>query len=92
MTAMIGDSSPGASGTVMAWPRSADGEVVHGRAAEHTVVPGVLRRAQHRAQWSRQAIELAEPHHRDEEPTVAVACAVLGGAMAAQGRFEEARR
>jgi len=79
MTAMISDSSPGARGTVTPRPRFADGEVMHGREAEHTVVPGMPRRAQRRAQRSRQAIEPAEPHHRNEEPTVAVACAVLGG-------------
>jgi DNA-binding CsgD family transcriptional regulator len=39
-----------------------------------------------------QAIERAELHHPDEAPAVAVAYAVLGGAMVGQGRFEEARR
>jgi DNA-binding CsgD family transcriptional regulator len=37
-------------------------------------------------------VELAEPHHRDEEPAVAAAYAMLGSAMVVQGRFEEARR
>ena len=62
MTAMISDSSPGARGTVMPWPQSADGEVMQGP-EEKKVGSGMLRRAQRGAQWGRQAIEPAEPHH-----------------------------
>jgi len=91
MTVMIRDSSPGARGTVMPWPRSADGDVLQGP-AEKKVGSGMPRRAQRGARWSRHAIEPAEPHHRAGEPAVAVACAVLSGAMVAQGRLEEAWR
>jgi ATP/maltotriose-dependent transcriptional regulator MalT len=66
------------------------GTAQHGGGAKHTVIPGMSRRAHRGTPWSRQAIELAERHHRSDEPTVAVACAVLCGAMAAQGRFGEA--
>jgi LuxR family transcriptional regulator, maltose regulon positive regulatory protein len=44
------------------------------------------------AQRSRQAIELARQHGWSEEPVVAVAYTVLGGAMAAQGQLAEAER
>ena len=91
MTAMISDSSPGARGTVMPWPQSADGEVMQAP-EEKKVNSGTLRRAGRGAQWSRQAIEPAEPYHRAGEPAVAVACAVLSGAMVAQGRLEDAWR
>jgi LuxR family maltose regulon positive regulatory protein len=42
------------------------------------------------AECSMQAIELAERHGWAEEPIVGVAYAVLGGALVAQGRLEEA--
>jgi DNA-binding CsgD family transcriptional regulator len=82
MTATIGDSWSGASETVVPWPRPVGGAVMHGGEAQ--------RRAHRGAQRSRQAIELAEPHHRSDEPTVAVAYGVLCGVMAGQGRFREA--
>ena len=44
------------------------------------------------AQRSRQAIELARQHGWTEEPFLAVAYAVLGGAMVAQGRLAEGER
>jgi LuxR family transcriptional regulator, maltose regulon positive regulatory protein len=44
------------------------------------------------AQRSRQAIELARQHGWSEEPFVAVAYAVLGGAMVAQGQLAEGER
>jgi DNA-binding CsgD family transcriptional regulator len=91
MTAMIGDSWSGARETASPWLRAV-GDVMHGgEAKKHKVTPGKSRRAHHRAQRSRRAIELAEPLQRSDEPTIAVACAVLCGAMAAQGRFGEAR-
>jgi ATP/maltotriose-dependent transcriptional regulator MalT len=92
MTAMIGDSTPGARMTMTPWPRCVGGEVMQGREAKKKVVPGKLRRAQRGAQRSRRVIEPAEPHHRSEEPAIAVAYAVLSGAMVAQGRLEEAWR
>ncbi len=82
MTAMIDDSWSGAPETVVPWPRSVGGAVTRA---------GEARRRGHRAApRSRQAIELAEPPHRSDEPTVAVAYGVLCGVMAAQGRFREA--
>jgi hypothetical protein len=90
MTAMTGDSLSGARETVVPWPRSVGRDMVHGGEAKHKVIHGMSRRAHRRTQRSRQAIELAEPYHRSDEPTVAMACAVLCGAMAAQGRFGEA--
>jgi LuxR family transcriptional regulator, maltose regulon positive regulatory protein len=44
------------------------------------------------AQLSRQAIELARRHGWGEEPITGAAYAVLGGAMVAQGRLEDAER
>jgi DNA-binding CsgD family transcriptional regulator len=82
MTAMIDDSWSGAPETVVPWPRSVGGAVTHAGEAK--------RRAHRGAQRSRQAIELAEPQRRSDEPTVAVAYGVLCGVMAAQGRFGEA--
>jgi DNA-binding CsgD family transcriptional regulator len=90
MTATIGDSLSGGREMAAPWSRSADGGVVHGGEAMHKVVPGMSRRAQRCAQWSRQVIEPAERYHQSDEPTLAMACAVLCGAMAAQGRFGEA--
>ncbi len=92
MTAMISDSLPEARGPAAPWPRGVGGEVMQGREAKKKLVPGRLRRALRGAQRSWQAIEPAEPHHRSEEPTVAAACALLSGAMVAQGRLEEAWR
>jgi DNA-binding CsgD family transcriptional regulator len=57
--------------------------------ARETAAPR-QRRAHLGPPWDSQAIELAGPHHRSDEPTVAVACAVLCGAMVARGRFGEA--
>jgi DNA-binding CsgD family transcriptional regulator len=90
MTAMIGDSLSGGRETVAPWSRSAGGGVVHGGEATHKIVPGMSRRAHRCVQWSRQVIELAERYHQSDEPTLAMACAVLCGAMAAHGRFGEA--
>jgi DNA-binding CsgD family transcriptional regulator len=82
MTATIGDSWSEAPETVVSRPRSGGGAMMQG---------GEARRCAHRgAQWNRQAVELAEPPHWSEEPTVAVAYGVLCGVMAAQGRFSEA--
>jgi LuxR family transcriptional regulator, maltose regulon positive regulatory protein len=44
------------------------------------------------AQRSRQAIDLARQHGWSDEPFVAVAYTVLGGAMVSQGRLAEAER
>ena len=44
------------------------------------------------ARRSRQAIDLAEEHGWSDEPFVAVAYTVLGGAMVSQGRLAEAER
>jgi LuxR family transcriptional regulator, maltose regulon positive regulatory protein len=44
------------------------------------------------AQQSRQAIDLARQHGWSDEPIVAVAYAVLGGAMVSQGRLAEGER
>ena len=44
------------------------------------------------AQRSRQAIDLARQHGWSDEPFVAVAYTVLGGAMVAQGRLAEGER
>jgi hypothetical protein len=91
VTAMISDSSPGARGTVTPWPPCADGEMTHRRQpgahgdpwhAPARSVPNARGQAGDRAGGT---------NHQNEEPAVAVACAVLGGAMAAEGRFEEAR-
>jgi DNA-binding CsgD family transcriptional regulator len=91
MTAMISDSSPGARGTVTRGPWRVGGEVMVAGEAKK-VVTGKLRRARREAQWSRQVIEPAASNHGSEEPAVAVAYAVLGGAMVAHGRLEEAWR
>jgi len=91
MTAMINDSSPGARGTVTPWPRSVGGKAMQEREAKKEVASGLPRCAQPGAQRSGQAIEPAEPH-RSERSAVALACALLSGAMVAQGRLEEARR
>jgi LuxR family transcriptional regulator, maltose regulon positive regulatory protein len=44
------------------------------------------------ARQSRQAIDLARQHGWSDEPVVAVAYAVLGGAMVSQGRLAEGER
>jgi ATP/maltotriose-dependent transcriptional regulator MalT len=90
MTAMTTDAWSGAHETVAPWPRSARDDVMHAGPARRNGIPGQPRHARHAAQWTRRAIELAEPQDRSDEPTVAVACAVLCGAMVAQGRFGEA--
>jgi len=92
MTAMINDSSPGARGTVPPWLRSAGRTATQEREAKKEVASGWPRCARPGAQRSGQAIEPAGPHHRSEKPAVALACALLSGAMVAQGRLEEARR
>ena len=52
--------------------------------------PRLLRLAQREAPWSTQGAGLGEQHHWSEEPTVAVAYALLCGVMVAQGRFGDA--
>jgi LuxR family maltose regulon positive regulatory protein len=58
----------------------------------HGAELAALRSYTRGAQRSRQAIELAQQHGWSDEPFVAVAYTVLGGAMVSQGRLAEAER
>jgi LuxR family transcriptional regulator, maltose regulon positive regulatory protein len=58
----------------------------------HGAELAALRSYTRGAQTSRQAIELARQHGWGDEPFVAVAYTVLGGAMVSQGRLAEGER
>ena len=58
----------------------------------HGAELAALRSYTRGAQRSRQAIELARQHGWSDEPFVAVAYTVLGGAMVSQGRLAEGER
>jgi LuxR family maltose regulon positive regulatory protein len=58
----------------------------------HGAELAALRSYTRGAQRSRQAIELARQHGWGDEPFVAVAYTVLGGAMVSQGRLAEGER
>jgi LuxR family transcriptional regulator, maltose regulon positive regulatory protein len=59
-----------------------------GRAHQATIE--ITRSTSRAAEWSRQAIELAERHGWTDEPTAGTAYVMLGGALVWQGRPEEA--
>jgi LuxR family maltose regulon positive regulatory protein len=61
-------------------------------ALAHEAELATLRSYTRGAQRSRQAIDLARQHGWSDEPIVAVAYAVLGGAMVSQGRLAEGER
>jgi LuxR family maltose regulon positive regulatory protein len=61
-------------------------------ALAHRSELAALRSYTRGAQRSRQAIDLARQHGWSDEPFVAVAYTVLGGAMVSQGRLAEAER
>ena len=61
-------------------------------ALAHGAELAALRSYTRGAQRSRQAIELARQHGWGDEPFVAVAYTVLGGAMVSQGRLAEGER
>src|ERR1700728_202460 len=59
-----------------------------GRAHQATIE--ITRSTSRAAEWSRQAIELAERHGWTDEPTAGTAYVMLGGALVWRGRLEEA--
>ena len=61
-------------------------------ALAHGAELAALRSYTRGAQHSRQAIDLAREHGWSDEPFVAVAYTVLGGAMVSQGRLAESER
>jgi LuxR family transcriptional regulator, maltose regulon positive regulatory protein len=61
-------------------------------ALAHGAELAALRSYTRGAQCSRQAIDLARRHGWSDEPLVAVAYTVLGGAMVSQGRLAEGER